>query len=119
MKGRCYRLYTEEMFENDFRSYDRPEILRTPIDSLLLRVMIGDETHPIAFFEAAVDPPERSKIRSASLRLRDLGMIEISSQQEKKEYVVSRAREFLDDFSFFRVSSISLESTTSDKKTQL
>jgi HrpA-like RNA helicase len=83
MRGRCYRLYPEDLYENTFVAFDKPEILRTPIDSLLLQVMIGGETRPIHFFESAVDPPERSKIRAASLRLRGLGLIEISSDDNE------------------------------------
>ena len=39
--GHCYRLYSSAVFENDFRLFSEPEIMRRPIDDLLLQMKVN------------------------------------------------------------------------------
>ena len=72
--GHCYRLYSSAVFERDFEQFSRPEILRTPIENVVLQ-MKSMAIHNIINFPFPT-PPERSALASAVELLRYLGALD-------------------------------------------
>ncbi|GJJ13213.1 hypothetical protein Clacol_007464 [Clathrus columnatus] len=73
--GECYKLYTRQQHE-DWDNFPVPEILRTPLESLLLsaKAMRGNEDVR-AFLGKAVDPPPMATIEKTWVVLQELGAI--------------------------------------------
>ncbi|VDC00770.1 unnamed protein product [Peniophora sp. CBMAI 1063] len=71
--GHCYRLYSSAVYENYFPQFSEPEILRMPIDALVLSMksMHVDEVVNFPFPTA----PERGAMRRAEAVLRRLGAL--------------------------------------------
>ncbi|KAL0230129.1 hypothetical protein PCE1_003691 [Barthelona sp. PCE] len=68
--GECWRLYSSAVFESQFAEYDEPEIVRIPLDTLLLRVLkMGVRADSIASFPFLVRP-EQERIRASLMTLR-------------------------------------------------
>lgn len=73
--GHCYRLYSSALFENHFESFSRPEILRMPIEGVVLQMKSMHVDTVINFpFPTA---PERSTIRQAEAILTNLGALSV------------------------------------------
>lgn len=76
--GECYKLYTR-MQEERFDDFPIPEILRTPLESLLLTAKATRETEDVkVFLNKAIDPPSITAMDSAWTVLQELGAIDIS-----------------------------------------
>ncbi|ERF69320.1 hypothetical protein EPUS_04025 [Endocarpon pusillum Z07020] len=71
--GHCYRLYSSAVYERDFVEHTGPEILRTPIESLVLQMKTMGLDNVVNFpFPTA---PERSSILRAEKLLKNLGAL--------------------------------------------
>ncbi|KAG0668445.1 putative ATP-dependent RNA helicase DHR1 [Maudiozyma exigua] len=82
--GHCYRLYSSAVFERDFDQFSKPEILRTPIENVVLQ-MKSMAIHNIINFPFPT-PPERTALASAVELLRYLGAL------DDKEMITSDGR---------------------------
>jgi ATP-dependent RNA helicase DHX37/DHR1 len=72
--GHCYRLYSSALYENHFDEFSMPEILRTPIEGIILQMKS-------MYIDAVVNfpfptPPDRSALQKAEAILTNLGAIE-------------------------------------------
>ncbi|KAM0710721.1 hypothetical protein Q7P35_001459 [Cladosporium inversicolor] len=72
--GHCYRLYSSAVFENYFAEHGIPEILRTPLESVVLQLKAMDIHHVVNF--PFPTPPDRSQLATAEKLLSNLGAIE-------------------------------------------
>ena len=72
--GHCYRLYSSAVFERDFLQFSHPEILRTPVENVVLQ-MKSMAIHNIINFPFPT-PPERASLASAVELLRYLGALD-------------------------------------------
>lgn len=110
--GRCFRLYTKD-FEQDFMlERTTPEILRTPLDELVLQACLLDEdrkdqqrlaaakssgdtkssappvplvgTQPIDFLSKVPDPPPTQSLISACEHLLEIDAVEYVSGEDEK-----------------------------------
>lgn len=71
--GHCYRLYSSALFENHFEQFSSPEILRMPIEGVVLQMKTMHIDAVINF--PFPTPPERSTLRQAEAILTHLGAL--------------------------------------------
>ncbi|KAJ6264788.1 hypothetical protein Dda_0940 [Drechslerella dactyloides] len=72
--GQCYRLYSSAVFERDFDQFAKPEILRMPIEGVVLQMKaMGLDT--VVNFPFPT-PPNRDEIRKAEKLLGYLGALD-------------------------------------------
>ncbi|KAK8200698.1 putative ATP-dependent RNA helicase DHR1 [Zalaria obscura] len=72
--GHCYRLYSSAVFERDFEEYTIPEILRSPIESVVLSLKSMD-IHAVVNFPFPT-PPDRQALAKAEKLLTYLGALD-------------------------------------------
>ncbi|KAJ5826140.1 hypothetical protein N7474_003278 [Penicillium riverlandense] len=71
--GHCYRLYSSAVYEGDFAEYTDPEILRTPIEGVVLQ-MKSMGLHSVINFPFPT-PPSRQGLAKAEKLLQNLGAL--------------------------------------------
>ncbi|ODH45349.1 hypothetical protein ACO22_00073 [Paracoccidioides brasiliensis] len=76
--GHCYRLYSSAVFEGEFEEYTEPEILRTPIEGVVLQMKTMGLHHVINF--PFPTPPNRTSLANAEKLLRNLGALSVDGQ---------------------------------------
>ncbi|KAG9013562.1 putative ATP-dependent RNA helicase DHR1 [Tulasnella sp. 427] len=72
--GHCYRLYSSAFYENHFDRFDEPEILRMPIDGVVLQMKAMHIDAVVNF--PFPTPPDRDALRNAEKLLIHLGALE-------------------------------------------
>lgn len=76
--GHCYRLYSSAVYEGEFAEYTDPEILRTPIEGVVLQ-MKSMGLHNVINFPFPT-PPSRHGLAKAEKLLKNLGALSPSGQ---------------------------------------
>lgn len=76
--GHCYRLYSSALYENYFDEHSAPEILRTPVEGVVLQ-MKSMHIDTVTNFPFPT-PPDRVALKRAELMLTRLGALEQASQ---------------------------------------
>ena len=76
--GHCYRLYSSAMFERDFREFTEPEILRMPIEGVVLQLKAMNLQHVINF--PFPTPPDRQSLANSERLLTYLSAISPTGQ---------------------------------------
>lgn len=76
--GHCYRLYSSAVYEADFAEYTDPEILRTPIEGVVLQ-MKSMGLHNVINFPFPT-PPSRQGLAKAEKLLKNLGALSADGQ---------------------------------------
>lgn len=76
--GHCYRLYSSAVFERDFDQFSRPEILRMPVESVILQMKSMAIQNVMNF--PFPTPPERGAIQKAINLLQRLGALDPSER---------------------------------------
>ncbi|KAL4803328.1 P-loop containing nucleoside triphosphate hydrolase protein [Aspergillus unguis] len=71
--GHCYRLYSSAIYEGEFSEYTDPEILRTPIEGVVLQ-MKSMGLHNVINFPFPT-PPNRQGLAKAEKLLKNLGAL--------------------------------------------
>lgn len=71
--GHCYRLYSSAVYERDFVEHTEPEILRMPVEGVVLQLKSMDLQHIINF--PFPTPPDRQSLSRAEKLLKYLGAI--------------------------------------------
>ena len=71
--GHCYRLYSSAVYERDFEEHGEPEILRTPVEGVVLQLKSMNLLH-VANFPFPT-PPDRQSLAKAEKLLTHLGAI--------------------------------------------
>lgn len=77
--GHCYRLYSSAVFENYFEQFPKPEILRLPIEGVVLQ-MKSMQIDAVVNFPFPT-PPDRMNLRKAQNVLKNLGALVASPTQ--------------------------------------
>lgn len=75
--GHCYRLYSSAVFENHFEAFSQPEILRMPIEGVVLQMKSMNIDTVINF--PFPTPPDRTGLKVAEKLLTHLGALEQST----------------------------------------
>ncbi|KAI1080642.1 P-loop containing nucleoside triphosphate hydrolase protein [Whalleya microplaca] len=76
--GHCYRLYSSAVYERDFPEFADPELLRMPIEGVVLQLKAMRLQHVINF--PFPTPPERQSLAKAEKLLQYLSAITPSGQ---------------------------------------
>ncbi|KAF5338958.1 hypothetical protein D9611_008721 [Ephemerocybe angulata] len=71
--GHCYRLYSSALYENHFEQFSEPEILRTPIEGIVLQMKSMHIDTVINF--PFPTPPDRLALQKAERTLIHLGAL--------------------------------------------
>lgn len=71
--GHCYRLYSSAVYERDFEEHAEPEIVRMPVEGVVLQLKSMDLQHVINF--PFPTPPDRQSLAMAEKLLTYLGAI--------------------------------------------
>lgn len=71
--GHCYRLYSSAVFERDFVEHAQPEILRMPVEGVVLQLKSMDLQHVVNF--PFPTPPDKQSLVKANKLLTYLGAI--------------------------------------------
>ncbi|AFR97931.1 ATP-dependent RNA helicase DHX37/DHR1 [Cryptococcus neoformans C23] len=73
--GHCYRLYSSALFEDHFEQFSKPEILRMPIEGVVLQMKSMNIDAVINF--PFPTPPDRAALRRAENLLTNLGALSL------------------------------------------
>ncbi|KAH8682955.1 P-loop containing nucleoside triphosphate hydrolase protein [Tricladium varicosporioides] len=76
--GHCYRLYSSAVFERDFQEFAEPEILRMPIEGVVLQLKAMNLQHVVNF--PFPTPPDRQSLASSERLLTYLSAINPTGQ---------------------------------------
>lgn len=77
--GHCYRLYTPAVFANSMAQHSDPEILRVPLDAVIMMMKEMRIRLPVRNFPFPAPPP-RSAIDAALLHLQRIGALDANFQ---------------------------------------
>lgn len=95
--GHCYRLYSSAVYEDTLPQFAVPEILRTPVEGLVLQ-MHAMHLDSVANFPFPT-PPDRTALRRAERTLVRLGALEMADTARKTQ--AARATELGQAMSLF------------------
>jgi ATP-dependent RNA helicase DHX36 len=73
--GKCYHVYTRELYESQMAEYQLPEILRTPLQELCLQIKSLELGNIKQFLEKALEPPDLLSIQNAIELLNTIGAL--------------------------------------------
>jgi ATP-dependent RNA helicase DHX37/DHR1 len=76
--GHCYRLYSSAVYERDFPEFAEPEILRMPIEGVVLQLKAMNLQHVVNF--PFPTPPDRQSLASSEKLLTYLSAISLTGQ---------------------------------------
>ncbi|KAK7595428.1 hypothetical protein V9T40_013253 [Parthenolecanium corni] len=79
--GRVYRLITED-FYNDLEQETTPEMLRCPLDRLVLQSKVLDMGKPKAILGLALDRPRLENIKQTILCLKEVGALLLTANRK-------------------------------------
>ena len=79
--GHCYRLYSSALFEHYFNAFSQPEILRMPIEGVVLQ-MKSMHIDAVVNFPFPT-PPDQFALKKAETVLTHLGAVSISPTVQK------------------------------------
>ncbi|WWC66285.1 uncharacterized protein I206_100186 [Kwoniella pini CBS 10737] len=78
--GHCYRLYSSALYEDHFEQFSQPEILRMPIESIVLQMKSMNIDQIINF--PFPTPPSQIALRKAEVLLTNLGALESGTKSQ-------------------------------------
>ncbi|XP_071961942.1 ATP-dependent RNA helicase TDRD9-like [Antedon mediterranea] len=73
--GKVYRLVTKRFWEDSINEYGVPEMLRSPLETLILKVKRLDQGEPKAILGLALEPPNLTEIERTVLLLKEVGAL--------------------------------------------
>ncbi len=82
-EGRVFRLVPRKFFENNQEDFSTPEILRVPLEKLILRVKVFNRGEPEEILGRALQPPNMKHIESAIINLQNMGALTLASENSK------------------------------------
>jgi hypothetical protein len=91
--GHVYRLYSSALFANTFQEFDDPEIIRTPVESLLLQLTKLGITQAAQF--PFPSPPLPSALAAGRRTLLNLGALQLSQVSSSASSLINGSIEKL------------------------
>ncbi|CAN0052374.1 unnamed protein product, partial [Choristocarpus tenellus] len=70
--GHCWRLYPEAFHATHMPEHTLAEMLRTPLEELVLQVLLLELGSPSEFLDKAVQPPPPKMLRAALRNLHEI-----------------------------------------------
>ncbi|XP_046744424.1 probable ATP-dependent RNA helicase spindle-E [Diprion similis] len=87
MNGRVYKLVPENFYENVLPEEGDPEMLRAPLENLVLSAKLLDMGEPKAILALSLDPPDLSNLERTVLLLKEVGgLIDIEDMNFDSRY---------------------------------
>lgn len=80
-EGHCYRMYSSAVYERDFKEFAEPEILRMPIEGVVLQLKAMNLQHVVNF--PFPTPPDRAALAASEKLLKYLTAISPTGQITK------------------------------------
>lgn len=77
--GHCWRLYTSAVYEQFFPEYAEPEILRAPVEGIVLQLKSFDYPKPVAQFPFPSSPSTEMLVKAEKL-LKNLGALSVAGK---------------------------------------
>ncbi|KAF5835639.1 P-loop containing nucleoside triphosphate hydrolase protein [Dunaliella salina] len=71
--GTCFCLYTKDRFETLMRPFGAPEIVRVPLEELVLQIHLMGLGTASSFLEKVLQPPPQKSVAAAVATLREVG----------------------------------------------
>ncbi|GMI08067.1 hypothetical protein TrRE_jg6967 [Triparma retinervis] len=82
--GFVYRLYSRDFFENEMSDFDQGEILRTPLDNVILDLKeIMKEGEIIPVLQDLIEPPSMLNIEASFKRLHQISLLTDPSDESQ------------------------------------
>ncbi|KAM3595501.1 uncharacterized protein V6R79_024411 [Siganus canaliculatus] len=78
-KGYCYRLVTKEFWDNEIPDNMIPEMLVSPLATVMLKVKLLDMGDPRSILSTALTPPDLGDIVQTVLQLKEMGALSVKS----------------------------------------
>lgn len=75
--GTCFRLVPEEFFERTLLDYTLPEMRRTTLEDLVLRVLMLELGQPKDFLNRAIQPPSATAVDAAIRTLEEIEAVHL------------------------------------------
>ncbi|XP_058458626.1 probable ATP-dependent RNA helicase spindle-E [Malaya genurostris] len=75
MDGRVYRLVTKRFYDHQMKMPIPPEMLRCPLDAVVLKAKLLEMGPPHSILALAMNPPDLSDIRNTVLQLKEIGAL--------------------------------------------
>nr|XP_015825541.2 ATP-dependent RNA helicase TDRD9 [Nothobranchius furzeri] len=85
-KGYCYRLVTKAFWENEIPDYMIPEMLLSPLASIMLKVKLLDMGDPRSLLSTALSPPNLRDIVKTVLQLKEMGALSAKSEDRNQSH---------------------------------
>lgn len=82
--GVCYHLMNVRKWKR-LEDFEKPEMLRVPLDSLCLRISLLKLGHPAKFLAKSLTPPTDAAVRSSLQQLVDLSAVELQQRHRPGE----------------------------------
>ncbi|XP_053535159.1 ATP-dependent RNA helicase TDRD9 isoform X1 [Ictalurus punctatus] len=83
-KGICYRLVTRAFWNGEIPEYTIPQMLRSPLANILLKVKLLDMGDPRTLLSTALTPPNLDHIERTILQLKEMGALSVCSSSMKR-----------------------------------
>lgn len=84
MNGRCYRLIPRHMYEFYLPESPQPELLRSPLENVVLKAKMLEMGPPHQILALAMDTPKLSNVANTILVLKELGALLHTSNGKEK-----------------------------------
>ncbi|XP_053984134.1 probable ATP-dependent RNA helicase spindle-E [Hylaeus volcanicus] len=75
MDGRVYRLVPQSFYENVLPQEGSPEMMRAPLENLVLKAKMLDMGEPKAILALSLDPPDLGNLERTILLLKEVGAL--------------------------------------------
>ncbi|XP_075222041.1 tudor domain containing 9 protein spindle E isoform X2 [Lycorma delicatula] len=75
MAGRVYRLVSKNFYDYGMEDETKPEILRCPLERVVLKSKLLEMGEPIEILALAMDPPDLNSIEQTILLLKEVGAL--------------------------------------------
>eukprot|EP00443_Scrippsiella_acuminata_P000518 CAMPEP_0115331174 /NCGR_PEP_ID=MMETSP0270-20121206/86174_1 /TAXON_ID=71861 /ORGANISM="Scrippsiella trochoidea, Strain CCMP3099" /LENGTH=793 /DNA_ID=CAMNT_0002751947 /DNA_START=106 /DNA_END=2484 /DNA_ORIENTATION=+ len=82
--GVCYHLLNVRKWRR-LEEFEKPEMLRVPLDSLCLRISLLNLGHPARFLAKALTPPTEAAVRSSLQQLVELNAVEMLQRKAAED----------------------------------
>ncbi|XP_062851750.1 ATP-dependent RNA helicase TDRD9 [Trichomycterus rosablanca] len=83
-KGFCYRMVTRDFWNSEIPDFTIPDMLRSPLASILLKVKLLDMGDPRSLLSTALTPPNLADIERTVLQLKEMGALSVCSSKVKR-----------------------------------
>ena len=81
-EGFVFRLVTKEFYEK-LNNFPIPEILRTPLEKVILKIKVFDCGEPEEILNHSLNKPEETDIKNSIINLQNLGALTFSNEKSK------------------------------------